>query len=109
VSVERPSFQSAIPKKRYQVGEFTVVVLGDIENIDNGKYVYVLAVVKEGAKLPTLYVTLEDNDMTVIGENINEKLGSDPKWRDQTLFTASAMNVAIEVLGLRDEMPVPLS
>lgn len=107
--MERPSFQSAIPKKRYQIGEFTAVVLGDIESESNKKYIYIMAIVKEGAKNPALYVTLENNNLYVIGEDINENLGADSKWRDQKLFTASAMNIVIEVLGLKDEMPVPLS
>ena len=102
-------FNQRFPKKRYQIGEFTAVVLGDIETDSNRKYTYIMAVVKEGAKNPALYVTLESNNLTVIGENMNENLGTDTKWRNQNIFIASAMNVVIEILGLKDEMPVPLS
>jgi len=86
-----------------------VVVLGDIESDNDRNYTYIMAVVKDGANMPTLYITLEQNELAVIGEGLNERLGKDPKWLNQDHFTASAMNIVIELLGLKDEMPVVLS
>lgn len=107
--MDKPVFQSAIPKRRYQIGEFSAVVLGDIESEGNKQYTYIMAIVKEGATVPTLYVTLENNALEIIGEGINENLGTNTKWQQLDQFIASAMNVVVEMLGLRDEMPVLLS
>lgn len=107
--MDKPVFQSAIPKKRYQIGEFSAVILGDIEPEGDRNYTFIMAVVRDGAKLPTLYVTLEKNNLEVIGEGMHENLGTDPKWKNQDYFIASAMNVVIKLLGLKDEMPVLLS
>lgn len=107
--MDRPVFQSAIPKKRYQIGEFSAVILGDIESGGNKQYTYIMAVVKDGAKLPALYVTLEKDNLEVIGEQLHEKLGTNSKWKNQDHFIASAMNVVIELLGLKDETPAVLS
>ena len=37
-----PKIQRAIPKKRYQLGEFGVTVLGEIESPDIASYHYIM-------------------------------------------------------------------
>ncbi len=46
--MDAPKIQTAIPQRRYQFGEYTGVVLGDIESGDDVKYRYILALVREG-------------------------------------------------------------
>ena len=46
--MEAPKIQTAIPQRRYQLGEYSGVVLGEIESSDGVKYRYILALVREG-------------------------------------------------------------
>ena len=116
--MERPKFDTAVPQRRYQVGEYNAVVLGNIETSDEVEYQYILAVVVEGATNPKLYVTLEKNRgpdaregthrMRVVGENINEEIGSSDQWETPDAFAATALAVAMKLLALTDEQPVRL-
>ena len=49
--MEAPKIQTAIPQRRYQFGEYTGVVLGEIESSDAVKYQYILALVREGESI----------------------------------------------------------
>jgi hypothetical protein len=57
--MEAPKIQTAIPQRRYQFGEYTGVVLGEIESGDAVKYLYILA--QRGEGKPGFYVTAEKN------------------------------------------------
>ncbi len=116
--MDRPKFGTAVPQRRYQVGEYNAVVLGDIESTDDIDYTYILAVIVEGATNPKLYVTLERNRgpraqegshrMRVVGENISEEIGSSDQWKTPDAFAATALAVVINLLALTDEQPVRL-
>lgn len=116
--MDAPRFRTAIPLRRYRLGEYLATVLGDIDSSDGREYTYILAMVMEGSRNPRLYVTLEPNRgeakrkgshrMRVIGERLNEDLGSNDKWRDVLQFSASALSVAMHLLGLKDEQPLPV-
>ena len=51
---DKPKIDTAIPQRRYQLGAYTVVVLGEIESSDGKDYRYVAAVVREGDPEPGL-------------------------------------------------------
>ena len=44
--MSKPGIVTAIPKRRYTLGEFSLVVLGEIESNDNRDYGYIMAVVR---------------------------------------------------------------
>ncbi len=108
------NLRTAIPKHRYQVGEYSATILGDIESEDNVEYKYILAMVQEGSTNPKLYVTLERNSdkgqagshrLHLIGHGIDEVLGTSSDWRDLDAFTSAALGVAMEALALTDKQP----
>ena len=43
------NIQTAIPKRRYRIGEFTAVVLGEVESEDRADYRYIMAVVDDSS------------------------------------------------------------
>ena len=57
--MSKPAFKTAIPKRRYKLGEFSIVVLGEVESEDDIDYQYILAVVQGQDPEPGLYITAE--------------------------------------------------
>ncbi len=114
-----PKIQTAIPQRRYQFGEYTGVVLGDIESGDEVKYQYILALVREGEGRPSFYVTAEKNPrrrlhegshrLRVITPGLDEEIGCSDAWAELDAFCAEAFTVAAKVLGLSDEQPVAIA
>jgi hypothetical protein len=116
--MDRPSIATAIPKRRYQVGDFSASLLGEIETHDPVQYRFILAMVPAGQPQPTLYVTCEKNRRSepsgdsyrirVVAEGFNEVLGSCARWADEETFAAEALSTALKVLSLSDEEPIRL-
>ena len=117
--MDAPKIQTAIPQRRYQFGEYSGVVLGEIESGDVRKYQYILALVREGESRPAFYVTAEKNPrsrrqegshrLRVITQGLDEEIGCSDTWTDIDAFCAEAFSVAAKVLSLPDEQAVPLS
>lgn len=117
--MEAPKIQTAIPQRRYRFGEYTGVVLGEIESGDGVKYQYILALVREGKSRPSFYVTAEKNPrrraqegshrLRVITQGLDEEIGCSDAWHDLDAFCVEAFAVAAKVLGLSDEQPVPIA
>lgn len=117
--MEAPKIQTAIPRRRYQFGEYSGVVLGEIESGDAKKYQYILALVREGESRPAFYVTAEKNPrsrqqegthrLCVITHGMDEEIGCSDAWTDIDAFCAEAFAVAGKMLGLPDEQAVILS
>lgn len=114
----KPEIKTAIPKRRYQVGEFTVVVLGEIESGDGIDYRYIAAVVREGESEPGMYVTAENppvkNEhqaapaMRLILRDGTEIIGASDDWNDLERFVEDALEVTVRVLNLGDQEPYRL-
>jgi len=114
-----PKINTAIPHRRYRVGEFDVTLLGDIESSEDVEYRYILAFVEEGKPKPAFYVCSERNPpgqradgshrLRMINEVMSEVLSSDDAWKDMDRFAEEGLKVGIKALGLRDENPVRLS
>jgi hypothetical protein len=117
--MDAPKILSAIPRRRYQFGEYSGVVLAEIESGDATKYQYILALVREGENRPAFYVTAEKNPrsrqqegshrLRVITHELNEEIGCSDAWGDLDVFSTEAFTVAAKVLGLSDEQPVLVS
>ncbi len=105
-----PRFSTAIPKRRYQIGDFSAVVLGDVESTDDITYRYIFALVQEGTTEPSFYVLSirrpsADGDylLKVVAPSMERELDTSDAWRDLDIFTDQAISLAQQVMGLKDE------
>jgi hypothetical protein len=105
-----PQFATAIPKRRYQMGDFSVVVLGDVESSDGIDYRYIFAMVQDGTKDPSFYVLSihqpgpeGDYLLKVVAPNMERELDTSDAWRDLDIFSEQAISLAQQVMGLKDE------
>ena len=108
---------TAIPRRRYRYGEFTVVVLGDIESSDGIDYRYIMAVVKGEDTEPGLYVTAEktggrsqhsDYAMRILMRDGAEVIATSPAWGELGTFVQEGLEIVGEMLDLSDEVPYQL-
>lgn len=111
-----PQIGTAIPKRRYQLGEFTAVVLGDVESRDGEEYRYVMALVPEGQRQPIFYVSAVRNRidkegshrLRVASAQMTQDMGAADGWSNLDNFCGDALQVARQALGLMDEQPIRL-
>ena len=115
--MSKPGILTAIPRRRYRYGEFTVIVLGDIESSDGIDYRYIMAVVKGADTEPGLYLTAEkaggigsqsDYTMRILMRDGAEVLATSPAWGELEVFVREGLNIVGEVLDLSDEVPYQL-
>ena len=113
--MNRPGFKTAIPRRRYKLGEFTIVVLGEIESSDSIDYQYILAVVQGQDPEPGLYITAEkavvpagEYSMRVVMKDGAEVIGSSAEWGSLDPFVDEALGIVSKVLNLADETPYRL-
>lgn len=103
----------AIPIRRYQLGEFKVVLLSDIESTDDNLYTFILAFVPEGQAEPLLYITCERNQeddqregshrIRVVAPHDAQIFGSSDRWQDIEAFTEDGLLMARKLLDVGDE------
>ena len=113
--VSKPAFKTAIPKRRYKLGEFSIVVLGEVESEDDIDYQYILAVVQGQDPEPGLYITAEKAatrgegySMRVSMKDGAEVIGSSAEWGSLDPFTDEALGIVSRMLNLGDETPYRL-
>jgi len=114
--MNKPGIVTAIPRRRYRYGEFTVVVLGDIESSDGIDYRYIMAVVKGTDPEPGLYLTAEragggrhpDYTMRILMRDGAEVIASSSAWGELEVFVRDGLGIVSEVLDLSDEVPCQL-
>ena len=118
--MQKPKISSAIPKQRYRLGAYTIVVLGDIESADDTDYEYVLAAVEDGQNEPEVYITCEkaaggDDPCTVrvfavqLGNQDSGRVIDHGNWANQDEFVSYALSGFQQMLQLHDEEPVPVT
>ena len=106
-----PRINTAIPKRRYQLGDFSITILGDVESGDANDYRYVFAMVQDGKSEPSLYITAiklpgsEDFTLHLSAPSMERDLDTSPAWRDLDHFCDQGISVAQQILGLKDEFP----
>ena len=108
-----PNIETAIPKRRYQIGDLSAVVLGDVTSKDERHYEYVMALVPDGEQVPVLYITAErvqaagqrerSTVVRVIAEGDERVLGPEERWRELDAFVEDALAMARRVMGLEGE------
>lgn len=115
--MHKPGIVTAIPRRRYTYGEFSVIVLGEVESSDGVNYRYIAAVVQGQDPEPGLYVTAEQGDgsqaahfdMRVIMRDGAQTIGSSDEWGDLDAFAEEALRVISRILSLGDETPYRLA
>jgi hypothetical protein len=112
---DRPAIKTAIPKHRYQISDYSATVLGDIESGDDRRYRWILALVPMGDTQPSLYVCCEFGrgaggryDIRVINEAMSEVVDSADHWGDLEAFSEMAVDLATQLLGLKNEQAIKL-
>ncbi len=113
-----PIIHTALPKRRYQFGEFSCVLLGEIESPDPANYHYLLALLREGDAKPFLYLSCERLPraesmhgryrMCVYSGDMAQEIARSDDWQDADAFLNDAFTLLRERLQLSDEMPVRL-
>lgn len=108
--MNRPQFSTAIPKRRYQIGDFSAVLLGDVESTDSNVYRYIFAMIQDGSSDPAFYVMSirrpnENGEylLKLIAPNLERDLDTSDAWRDLDIFADQAISLAQQVMGLKDE------
>jgi hypothetical protein len=113
--MDKPGIVTAIPKRRYKYGEFSVVILGDIQSNDDKNYRHIMAVVRGADPEPGVYITAErsrtagqgvaDYTMRIVMRDGAEVIGSSSDWHDIDAFADEALGVVGKLLNLADEEP----
>ena len=111
--MNKPGIVTAIPRRRYRLGEFSLVVLGEIESNDERDYRYIMAVVQGDDPQPGIYLTAERNreagnsgfDMRLVMRDGEDVIGSSADWQDLDAFTDEAIRIVSQILNLGDEEP----
>lgn len=115
---DRPIIKTAIPKRRYQIGDFGVSLLGEIESGDLRRYRYILAFVQTGQDQPSFYVCAEQQPpasaaqgsyaLRVINEAMSEVVETSDAWGDIDAFAEQGLKLGAQVLGLQQEQVLRL-
>ena len=115
---DRPTIKTAIPKRRYQIGDFGVSLLGEIESDDERYYRYILAFVQTGQGQPSLYVCVEQSPpaaaaqgryyLRVVNEVMSEVVDTSDAWGDLDAFAEQGLKLGVQALGLQQEQVLRL-
>lgn len=115
---DKPFIKTAIPKRRYQIGDYSATVLGEIESGDSRRFRYLLAFVQMGQAEPSLYVCAEHSPaaevargrfrLWVINEALSEVMDTDDRWGDLDVFAEQGLKLGAQALGLQRDEPMRL-
>jgi hypothetical protein len=110
---DRPLIKTAIPKRRYQIGDFAASLLGDIESGDRRSYRYILAFVPTGQGQPSFYVCAEQDPspgarqgvygLRVVNEVLSEVVDTSEEWGNIESFAQQGLKLGVQALGLQRE------
>ncbi|NNJ93504.1 MAG: hypothetical protein HKP57_02050 [Halobacteria archaeon] len=113
---EKPGIATAIPRRRYRLGEFTITVLGEIESTDGRTYRYIAAVICGQDPEPGMYITAEPGshgqrgefELRIIMQDGAEVIDHAERWSDLDAFVEEVIKIVSRVLQLTDETPYQL-
>ena len=115
---DKPNIRTAIPKRRYEVGDYSVTLLGEIASGDQREFRFIMAFVPMGRQEPSLYVCVEPTasdgsatgryQLRVVNETMSEVVDRDDRWGDLDAFSEQGLRVGSQSLGLQREQPVRL-
>jgi hypothetical protein len=115
---DKPIIQTAIPKRRFQIGDYGATLLGEIQSGDHRQFRYILAFVPMGQRDPALYVCCElappaESDqgryrLRLVNEAMSEVMDRGDQWGDLDAFSDQAVRLGGQALGLQREQVVRL-
>lgn len=115
---DRPVIKTAIPKGRYQIGDFSASLLGEIDSGDSRNYRYILAFIPMGKSEPTFYVCAEQATpaesaggkyrLRVVNDVMSEVMETSDQWGDLDRFSQQGIALAVQALGLQQEQVIKL-
>lgn len=113
---DKPIIRTAIPKRRYQIGDHSATLLGEIESGDARAFRYILAFVPLGQREPILYVCAEVTPpreqgqgryrLRFVNANLSEIMGNDDRWGDLDTFAEQGLKLGVQALGLQRDAVV---
>ncbi len=116
--MKAPHIRTAVPRRRYEIDNFSVVVLGDVQSNDPVNYKYIMAFVDVSESEPLMYITSEENPpdkrehgryrVRVIYGDDERNMGSDEFPGDLEQFTEYGIQLASRLLQLTEEEPIRL-
>lgn len=107
-----PVIRTAIPKRRYRVGDQNVTVLGEVESGDGITYRWIMAFVQDGQARPGFFVCAEKNRpggdaayrLRVINAVMSEVVDESDGLGDLDAFTEEGLRLGKGALGLGNEV-----
>ncbi|NNG11923.1 MAG: hypothetical protein HKM88_01605 [Halobacteria archaeon] len=116
--MNKPGIVTAVPRRRLKYGEFSVIILGDVESNDDKYYRYIMAVIRGADPEPGIYITAEqdraagqggtDYTMRIVMRDGAEVIGSSSDWHNLDAFANEALGIVGQLLNLSDEEPYRL-
>lgn len=115
-----PHIQSALPRRRYQFGEFSITLLTDIQSDEPVDYKYILAAMREGGTQPEVYITCEairredekekqTYRIRVLTDQQEHIISTDTQWQNESAFCEFALDGIKQMFELSDEEATLLS
>jgi len=100
-----PVIRTAIPQRRYQLCDFSLVVLCEIESSDGIEYKYLMGIIPQGKEHPELFISVEKvpaggQQMCLHAEQNNQTLQGGGPWRDLDSFVEDALQIAAKLLSI---------
>ena len=115
---DKPIIKTAIPERRYQIGDFAASLLGEIESGEGREFRYFLAFVPMGQREPSLYVCAEPSPpiaaeegryrLRVINQSMSEVIDTGDQWGELDAFADQAVRLGTQLLGLQREQVIRL-
>ena len=117
--MQKPQINTAIPKRRYQFGEYQIVVLGDVDSNEPMNYRFIMAAIQEGQKDPIIYLASIKNRrdeadegshrLVLYASENTQVLDHSDDWKDLDIFSHYGLEAMKQALGLTDETPVQIA
>ena len=106
-----PVIRTAIPKRRYRVGDQNVTVLGEVESGDGIAYRWIMAFVQDGQPRPGFYVCAEKSRpgdeaayrLRVVNAVMSEVVEHSDALGDLDAFAEAGLRLGKGALGLANE------
>lgn len=110
----RPQIKTAVPKRRFKYGEFTAILLDEIETDDEVTYHHIMAVVKDGSRTPDVYIIdqtspQQAHQILVVSASGRYPVMSSEQPPTLEAFCQIALEGMSQMFELSDETPTPLS
>ncbi len=111
----KPKIKSAIPKRRYQYGEFKITLLDEIESDSDIKHYFIMAIMTETDPEPGFYLSVEPNSsengsgeryqLRLIMQDGEQIIDTNNDLAKIDYFAEKGLQIIKTLLNLGDEQP----